>query len=190
MYILCDTCSVLMLLRIAPDMFTDERFECATIPEVRKEIFQTQKFKTKYPWRTQFKAKIKTLGSQYAQTEQFSLYLEVIKNLIESGSINQRTQKCFNLSRVDQIVAACVLANGYDLTTGDNDLIDFMKQEFSQENIFPLEVVNRWLRKGLIIWNSHFQTIIEDWDKSNENKQPPKAIKEFEKLTGYGYVGP
>ncbi len=179
-----------MLLRIAPDMFIDERFECATIPEVREEIVQTQKFKTKYPWRTQFKSKVQPIGSQYRKTKEFKLYSETIKNLVESVCINERTQRSFNLSRVDQIVAACVCVKGYGITTGDNDLIDFMKQEFHIENISPLGIVNRWLRNGLIVWDSNFQTIMEDWDKSNENRQPPKEIKQFKKLTGYEYVGP
>ncbi|MFW9998198.1 MAG: hypothetical protein ACFFD4_39520 [Candidatus Odinarchaeota archaeon] len=178
-----------MLIRIVPEMFSDNRFECVTIPEVRKEIFQTQKFKSKYPWRTEFKAKIKALGMQSARTEKYALYLEAIKNLIESGTINQKTRKSFNLSRVDQTVAAYALANEYEITTGDKDLIDFLKQEFSKENISPLGLVNRWLRKGLIKWNSYCQTIIEDWDKSNENSQPRKEIKKFERLTDYKYVG-
>jgi hypothetical protein len=45
MYILCDTCSVLMLIRIAPDMFRDDRYGCVTIQEVFQELFRTQKFK-------------------------------------------------------------------------------------------------------------------------------------------------
>jgi len=59
MEILCDTCSILMLLRIAPQMFLDDTYQCCTIAEVRNEIFQTQKFKNKYPWREKFKDKIK-----------------------------------------------------------------------------------------------------------------------------------
>lgn len=47
MHILCDTCSVLMLIRIAPDMFKDERYECVTVNEVWQELFRTRKFKTK-----------------------------------------------------------------------------------------------------------------------------------------------
>jgi len=43
MDILCDTCSILMLIRIAPNMFIDKGFECVTIPDARKELFQTNK---------------------------------------------------------------------------------------------------------------------------------------------------
>ena len=63
MNILCDTCSVLMLIRIAPDMFTDERFDCVTVQEVCEEIFRTQRFKTKYPWRSDYKDKIRPVQS-------------------------------------------------------------------------------------------------------------------------------
>ncbi len=50
MYVLCDTSSVLMLLRIAPDIFVDERFECVTVKVVHDEIVGTTRFKSKYPW--------------------------------------------------------------------------------------------------------------------------------------------
>lgn len=40
MNILCDTCTILMLIRIAPDMFIDGRYNCVTINEVRDEIFK------------------------------------------------------------------------------------------------------------------------------------------------------
>ena len=38
MFILSDTSSILMLMRIAPDMFVDERFECKTIRDIHDEI--------------------------------------------------------------------------------------------------------------------------------------------------------
>ena len=50
MLILADTCSVIMLLRIAPDKFSDSKYECVTTTEVLKELKSNQKFKTKYPW--------------------------------------------------------------------------------------------------------------------------------------------
>jgi hypothetical protein len=40
-----------MLIRIEPDMLTDSRYGCVTIRKVWEEFFQTQKFKSKYPWR-------------------------------------------------------------------------------------------------------------------------------------------
>ena len=61
MKILCDTCSILMVIRIAPDMLTDKNYGCFTIQEVRKEIIRQQKFKDKYPWRHRFKDKIRCI---------------------------------------------------------------------------------------------------------------------------------
>lgn len=62
MFILCDTSSILLLLRIAPDMFRDERFQCKTILDVHDEIFRTSKFKTKYPWIKELRARILELS--------------------------------------------------------------------------------------------------------------------------------
>ena len=190
MNILCDTCSVLMLIRIAPEMFCDDRFECITIPEVIKELFQTQKFKTSYPWRGEYKSKIKAIGISEIEKGDFQLYLQSIKSIIQTGKINKRTGKYFNLSRVDQIIAACSVSHSFKLTTVDNDLDDFVKQEFTGKTISPLGIINDWLEKGLIKWNKKMQMIIEDWDTCNESPQQKKEIKRFEKNTGYKYAGP
>ncbi len=190
MYVLCDTCSVLMVIRIAPEMFSDERFECVTLQEVRKEIFRNQRFKTKYPWRDKFKSKIPTLQVKKLQTPQFTLYFEAIKNSIGAGAVNQRTGELFDLSPVDQVIAACTLANNYNISTGDRNLSEFLKQEFSKDTISSLGLVNNWLRKGLITWSPYHQTIIEDWDKLNERPQPKSEAKGFKRLTGCKYVGP
>lgn len=108
MNILCDTCSVLMLIRIAPDMFCDDRFECVTIQEVIKEFFQTQKFKTSYPWRREYKSRIKAIGISEIEKGDFHIYLQSIKSIIETGKINKRTGKYFNLSRVDQLITILI----------------------------------------------------------------------------------
>jgi hypothetical protein len=190
MNILCDTCSVLMLIRIAPEMFCDERFECITVPEVIKELFQTHKFKTSYPWRIEYKSKIKAIKTSEIEKGDFELYLKSIRNIIQTGMINKRTGRYFNLSHVDQLVAACTVAHNYKLSTVDNDLEDFIKQEFSGQTISPLGIINDWLVKRLIKWDKKLQMIMEDWQACNEGPQPKKEIKRFEKNTGYKYVGP
>jgi len=190
MYILCDTCSVLMLIRITPDMFRDDRYGCVTIQEVFQELFRTQKFKTRYPWRTKYKGKIKALEKSKVEAGDFKLYLEAIRNIIETCKINERTKRVFSLSSVDQQIAACSIAHGFKLTTVDDDLNDFVTQEFAGKTISPLEIVNDWIKKGLIKWNDDLQSIVEDWDKCNEHPQPKKEIKRFEKLTGFKYCGP
>ena len=190
MNILCDTCSVLMLIQIAPEMFCDNRFECVTIQEVFKELFRTQKFKTRYSWRKEYKSKIKAMGTSEINKGDFRVCLKTIKNIMQTGTINKRTGRYFNLSRVDQTIAACSIAHNYKLTTVDDDLEDFIKQEFSGQTISPLGIINDWLEKGLIEWDEKRQMIIEDWETCNESPQPKKEIKRFEKNTGYKYAGP
>jgi len=90
----------------------------------------------------------------------------------------------------DQKIAACSIAHGFKLTTVDNDLNDFVIQEFAGKTISPLEIVNDWMKKGLIKWNDNLQDIFEDWNRCNEHPQPGKEIKRFEKLSDYKYSGP
>jgi hypothetical protein len=67
MFILCDTCSILMLIRIAPKMFTEMEYECVTVAEVVQEIKRTQKFKDKHPWNMIWskKLRLKTLAASF-----------------------------------------------------------------------------------------------------------------------------
>ena len=190
MNILCDTCSILMLIRIAPEMFFDERYECITIQEVLQELFRTQKFKSRYPWRERYKSKIMALGTSEVKKGAFQLYLETVKGIVFAGTKNKRTGRYFNLSRVDQLIAACSIAHNFKLTTVDDDLSDFIKQEFSGNTISPLGIINKWMEKGLIQWDDEMQAVIEDWEKCNEHPQPRKEIKRFEKITDYKYSGP
>jgi len=190
MVILCDTCSILMLIRIAPDMFADPLYECATLQEVSRELFRTQKFKTKYPWRERYKNKITALGETIVKGSDFNLCFSTIHNLLNAGVKNKKTGHFFNLSKIDQVIAACTIAHNYKLTTVDDDLANFLVQEFSSNIISPLGMINDWMEKGVVQWNDYLQIIIEDWDKCNEHPQPGKEVKRFEKLYGYHYLGP
>ncbi len=190
MNILCDTCSVLMLIRIAPNMFTDERYDCVTVPEVRKEFFQTQKFKTKYPWRTQFKNKVIALKVSALENENFKLHFSAIRKLNNAGIINNRTDRYFGLSYIDQRIAAYAVAHKFILNSVDDDLCDFIVQEFETKTITPLGIINDWLEKGLILWEDSFQEIIKDWERCNEHPQSKTDVKRFIELSGYKYIGP
>ena len=189
MITLCDTCSVLMLIRIAPNMFTDSRFECFTVPEVVEEIFRTQRFKTRYPWRSNYKNKIKTLTLSELENEDFKLYYDSIQNLHEKGVINNRTGRFFNLSHVDRRIAAYSTAHNFLLNSTDDDLCDFVSQEFETKTITPLGVINVWLEKRLIEWDNRMKTSIEDWDQCAEPPQPLTEAKKFKKITGFEYIG-
>jgi len=189
MNVLCDTCSVLMLIRIAPDMFVDERFDCVTVQEVCEEIFRTQKFKTKYPWRTNYKNKIRPHSALKNAGEDFERSLDVIRLLVDAGEVSLKTGKSFGLSFIDKKIAAYVTAYKLDISSTDNSLIDFLEQEFGKENRSPLALLNDWIKQGLIQWSEDMQRIIEDWDKNGEPVQPAKDKKNFFKLTGVKYAG-
>ena len=136
MNILCDTCSVLMLIRIAPEMFCDDRFECTTVQEVIKELFQTQKFKTSYPWRKEYKSKIKAMGTSEIDNNDFQICLEAIKNIIQIGKINKRTER---LTQHALEIMVKYRLNNQLLTKGCADLIledlDLMKKAHTQLGI-------------------------------------------------------
>jgi hypothetical protein len=187
---LCDTCSVLMLIRIAPDMFTDERFDCVTVQEVCEEVFRTQRFKTKYPWRTHYRDKIRPSRLLKGKGDDYDLHFETIKQLIEAGGVSAKTGRAFGLSFADKRIAAYVTAYGLEISSTDNSLIDFLEQEFDKKNRSPLAILNGWIERGLIQWNEDIRRIIEDWDKNGEPVQPAKDKKDFLKLTGVKYAGP
>ena len=46
------------------------------------------------------------------------------------------------MSRVDQTIAACSIAHNFRLTTVDNELEDFIKQEFLVQTISPLGIID------------------------------------------------
>lgn len=179
-----------MLIRIAPDMFTDDRFDCVTVQEVCEEIFRTQKFKTKYPWRINYKDKIRSWNFLKNTSEDFELHFEVVRQLVDAGAVCSKTGKALGLSFVDKKIAAYVTAYNLEISSTDNSLIDFLAQEFSKKNRSPLALLNDWIGKGLIMWNEDLRRIIEDWEKNGEPVQPAKDKKEFFRLTGVKYIGP
>jgi hypothetical protein len=179
-----------MLIRIAPNMFVDERFDCVTVQEVCEEIFRTQRFKTKYPWRTDYKNKIRPANYLKNKGNDFELSLEAINQLLDAGGMSSKTGKAFGLSFVDKKIAAYVTAYELEISSTDNSLIDFFEQEFDKKNRSPLAILNDWIEKGLVQWNENTRRIIEDWDKNGEPIQPIKDKKDFLKLTGSKYKGP
>jgi hypothetical protein len=179
-----------MLIRIAPDMFTDGRFECVTVKEVCEEIFRTTRFKMKYPWRVDYKNKILPSTLLKGKDDDYDLNLKTIEQLLEVGKTSEKTGRSFGLSFVDTKIAAYVTTYGLEISSTDNSLIDFLQQEFDKENRSPLAILNLWIEKGLVPWNEDLRKIIEDWDKNGEPAQPAKDKRAFLKLTGAKYIGP
>lgn len=181
-----------MLVRIAPDMFLDSKYRCITLNLMRNEIFGTPKFKNKYPWRNDFKAKIQCLPSSVTDNADLNRYFEAISMLIRNITINTKTGRPFDLSYADQKFLACALANGYKISTGDQNLTLFASQEFEDEfhgNISPLGIINKWMSEELIEWNDQLHSYVADWKINNEHPQPEKQMRKFRKLTGRSYPG-
>ncbi len=193
MKILCDTCSILMVIRIAPDMLTNENYGCFTIQEVRKEFIRQQKFKDKYPWRHSFKDKIRCIpNSEILNNNAVNQYVEAINFLIESNITNNKTGKLFDLSPVDRKFIACALSFGYRISTGDGDIKDLANQEFPKVfkgSISPLGMINMWIRKGLMDWDDTLHEYVADWKRDEEDSQPRRQKIEYKKLTGLKYPG-
>ncbi len=186
MHILCDTCSILMLLRIAPNMFTDERYRCATVRQVWEEFTQTQKFKTKYPWRKEYAKHIRSTPVNKITTPEYDLTLRAAR-LTEQTQRNSRTGRAFGLSRCDIEIAACAITLGYLISSTDANLVDFLKQQYDVKNVLPLQLVNDWLENELLEWTESRQGVLIDWIACGEPRQSRREIKRFEKLTGKRY---
>ena len=181
-----------MLLRITPDMFQDERYGCVTIQEVRDELFSTQKFKSKYPWRTDYKDRVKTISPGKIDKASVDLYFSAIDALNMAGTVNKKSIRLFDLSLTDKKVLSNALAHGFKITSGDRDLIQFARQEFREifkGNLSPLEIINMWLEKGLLVWDDMKHEYLAEWERLEEPHQPIKAIGKFQQLTGKRYPG-
>jgi hypothetical protein len=179
-----------MLLRIAPDMFTNKKFNCVTVPAVLQEFARAKKFKTKYPWRTIYKKHIKPLALSQIENDSYRFYISIVKSIHDSGKINYRTGRFFDLSPPDKKIAAYTLAHNFKLSSVDDDLTDFLQQEFDKDSASPLGIINEWLKTGLIVWDDEKDAILQDWDICNEHSQPKQEIERFCSLTGYQYLGP
>ncbi len=193
MHVLCDTCIVLMLLRIAPSMFTDAQFGCFTIGSVRREFVQTQRFKGKYPWRKEYAQYITFIPKSHTKHEDVELYYEAIRVKTEHGVINKLNDKLFDLGRTDQRLIAWSLGLGLPISTGDKDIIAFAQQEFEgvfKRYVSPLAILNGWIRDGLVLWTDTLNTYLEDWKKNNEPAQPKGQKQKFRQLTEHKYPGP
>jgi hypothetical protein len=178
-----------MLLRIVPDMFIDERFECVTLRCIHDELVQTTKFRTKYPWIRDFKKSLKTLPASVSESQDALLHYGAVTALNQLGTINTKTNRFFDLSKEDRMVIACAAANNYTISSGDDDLIAFALQQYDITTLTPLEIINNWLTRKLLVWDDGKQKILQEWAQMYEKPQPSKAKNVFHKLTGYKYIG-
>lgn len=178
-----------MLIRIAPEMFNDVHFDCFTVPEVREEIFKTSKFKSKYSWRADYKNKIRPIRIDNEVINEVENTYKLINLMIGSG-IKNRKGRFIDLSHVDKRYIAYSITLDLNISTGDNDLIDFVQDQFEKENHSALSLINHWIKKNMLCWNDELNSFIKEWDRNDEPIQPKKDALEFEELTGTKYMGP
>lgn len=174
-----------MLLRIAPDMFADERYECITTRTVHDEIMRTTRFKERYPWRKAYRSNLKTVNPGEVEDDDFRLVLEAVRAV--NAQLNPRTGRFYDLSRADQRIAATAIHLKHAVSTCDRNLADLLDRQFDTANVWPLELVNRWLEGNLIEWDDARQEILDDWHRCGEPAQPNSAIAKFEQLTGRSF---
>lgn len=174
-------------------MFLDPEYGTITIPSVAREFISTQKFKSKYAWRSGYRSNVVPATSSEMQDDDHIFFLGLVNKMLENGVINSRTDRLFDLSAVDKEIVSYALSKGYAISTGDQGIIDFASQEFSEDfksNLSPLELIVVWLRKGLFDWDDSRHRVLEEWVLTNERPQPPKAKGAFKKITGRSYPGP
>lgn len=189
MFILCDTSTVLMLLRIAPDMFIDPKYECLTLVEVKNEILRSTKFKNKYAWRLSYKNKLKVIGMTEYDKAEFKLTEQTIDSMLNNYLMNDITGHFFDLSSVDKKIAAYAICEQFNLATEDKSLKQFVHQEFEIEGYGALEVLNHWIRNGVLVIDDRVIDIISEWKILDEPQQTQQSIKEFESITKRKYTG-
>jgi hypothetical protein len=87
------------------------------------------------------------------------------------------------------MLIACAAANNYTISSGDDDLIAFALQQYDITTLTPLEILNNWLTRKLLVWDDGKQKILQEWAQMYEKPQPSKAKNVFHQLTGYKYIG-
>ncbi len=179
--ILCDTCVVLMLLRIAPNMFEDDKYNCVTVSSVHREIKQSSRFKKKYPWRDELVKRVKP-GLKEVRYDEYRINIEQDKDE-------------YGLSTSDSIIALTAFENDCRLATHDQDrsnpnrsslggLVKCCEESYGIEVVTALDVLNEWVECGVIEVNSELLEILTDWSDTREVAMPKEAARKFEKITG------
>ena len=199
MIIVADTCSLLMLLRLNPEMLVDPKFGCCTTQEVRDEIFRTARFAKKYPWRSDFRDKVRAVfrgmvirASGYDDAV-FAVKTQLTQIDPDEGPYNLSPEDCsvVILAQILPELPGFTVDDPDDvaLSTTDRRLRDFAETRFEIENIEPLMILNSWINSG--IWSYDDQIhgpVLREW--ADQEPAPSVAAKRyFRKLTGYTFPG-
>lgn len=173
-------------------MFTDQSFGCCTITSVQNEFVRTQKFKQKYPWRTNYAKHIRVLPRTPKEYEEVNLYFQAIDLKLKEGVINRLKDEFFDLSRTDKRVLAWSLAMKLPISTGDKGIVAFGHQEFKgrfKRHVSSLAILNAWIQQDLVKWTATLDGYLKEWKDNDEQPQPPRQKRRFRQLTGHRYPG-
>lgn len=174
-FVITDTCIILMLIRIQPLMFKEDKYKCKCPPVVFSELLgNNSPFRKKYPFIHNYKQYYKPyyLGKK---KEQVKFYEEEISKIANANGLG--------VSSVDVHVLAVSLVFGHSLSTGDDNLIKLATEHFEVENISALGIINYWLENNLLDWSDEKHDLLFCWKNDKEHLQPKEEIKKFEKLT-------
>ena len=187
MTVVNDTCAILMLVRICPDMFRDTRFGCVMLQEAYVEYARSARFKKQYPWREDFRKYLKSLPKSDLAEHGYDSVLGYV-NAAAADVIDPVTRKKYadELSPTDLKMVAASYSLDAELCSGDAALSRYAATDWERSVISPLALVNRWLSQKLLAWDDGKQKILEDWVRL-ERPQPRKDIVDFERLTGRRY---
>jgi len=182
-----DTCAILMLIRICPDMFKDVRFGCAMLQEAYNEYTRNARFKKQYPWRAKYRGCLKSLPKSDLDEHGYDKVLNCVQAAAEDV-VNPSTGKKYadELSLTDLKMVAAAYSLDAELCSGDAALSRYAANDWDRKVISPLALVNRWLSLKLLTWDDGKHRILVDWVCS-ERPQPRKDIVAFERLTGRRY---
>ena len=188
MIVIQDTCTILMLIRIAPRMFTDKTFECMTLRSIVNEVTRTTRFKYIYPWRKDFLHCIIHCPETDMTRKGFHTKRKHVENLCHLKQ-NPKTGRFYisELSPADIDVATALLCEESILCSVDRNLAIFAENELDVQCITPLALVNNWIEKRLILWDDQLHAFVSEWIALKEPRQPQKEIERFERLTSRTY---
>ena len=187
MIVVNDTCAILMLIRICPDMFKDARFGCAMLQEAYIEYTRSARFKKQYSWREKYRRCLKSLPKSDLDKHGYDEVLTCVQAAAKD-IVDPSTGKMYadELSPTDLKMVAAAYSLDADLCSGDAALSRYAANDWERQVISPLAIVNRWLSLRLLTWDDDKHRILLDWVRS-ERPQPRKDIVEFEQLAGRVY---
>ena len=182
--VITDTNAIILLLRIAPEMFQDARFGCVLPEYAYQEFIMKPEFKVLFPWRERYK-RFLNLGVSILDAQKHPQFPSALKTISLMSRIRpNRYGKYYGLSKKDQEILSVAVAFGYDLCTEDRNLALFARDEFDVRVFSALSLINRWIQDKLITWDDEKQALLADW---GDRKQPKKEVGIFQSLTGYTY---